>query len=60
MNTPIFQQDEKGIAIEKIMDENVPEWRGKATEFKTFALYCQWVDDCVRGILTQESDQSNH
>jgi len=59
MNTPVFQQTEQGIAIEKIMDENVPGWRGRATEFETFDLYCKWIDDCVRGILTQESNQGN-
>ena len=60
MNTPIFQQDEKGIAIEKIMDENVPGWRDRTLDFGTFDGYCQWIDDCVRGILTQESNQGNH
>ncbi len=60
MNTPIFKQDEQGIAIEKIMDEHVPGWRNRKLDFGTFAEFCQWIDDCVRGILTQESGKENH
>ena len=56
MVTPVFRQDEVGIAIEKIMDDNVPGWRDKATEFKHFTSYCCWIDDCVRGILIQEPE----
>lgn len=59
MVTPVFRQDEVGIAIEKIMDDNVPGWRGKETEFKTFAAFCSWIDDCVRGILIQEPERQD-
>ena len=60
MNTPIFKQDETGIAIEKIMDENVPGWRDRKDDYETFGAYASWVDDCVRGILIQESGKENH
>ena len=60
MSTPVFHQDERGKAIEKIMDDNVPGWRGRATEFETFTAYVSWVDDCVRGILTQEPTRKDH
>jgi hypothetical protein len=60
MSTPVFQQDEGGIAVEKIMDENVPGWRDRALEFETFNAYCKWIDDCVRGVLTQESERKDH
>ena len=60
MNAPIFKQDEQGIAIEKIMDDNVPGWREKVTNFETFALFCDWVDSCVRGIVLHGTDRKDH
>lgn len=60
MNTPIFKQDERGIAVEKIMDENVPGWRDKWKECKTFDAYVKWVGSCVRGILLNKADRKDH
>ncbi len=60
MNAPIFRQDEQGIAIEKIMDENFPEWREKRNSHDTFESFVCWVDDCVRGVLLQGSDRKDH
>ncbi len=60
MNTPIFKQDEQGVAIEKIMDENFPEWRSRQNDYETFDLFCNWIDDCVRGILIQEPNRRDH
>lgn len=60
MNTPIFRQDEQGIAIEKIMDDNVPGWRDRRGDYETFADYCTWIDDCVRGVLLHDDDRKDH
>jgi hypothetical protein len=37
-----------------------PGWRDRALEFETFDAYCKWIDDCVRGVLTQESERKDH
>jgi hypothetical protein len=56
----VFLQDEQGIAIEKIMDENFPDWREKRNSFDTFEDFVSWVDDCVRGVLLQEPTRKDH
>ena len=60
MNTPVFRQDEQGIAIEKIMDDNVPGWRDRRDDYETFEAYCTWIDSCVRGILLHDSTRQDH
>ncbi len=56
----MFYPDEKGLAVERIMDENVPGWRDRKDDFETFDAYSDWISMCVQGILIHGSDRKDH
>lgn len=53
-------EEEQGEAIEKLMDANVPGWRDRKNEFETFQDYCNWIRDCVNGLMVNRSARIDH